>query len=71
MYVRTDLKAGSLLVYGTQDCSWTKKQLSYLEKKNIPHEFVDCSTGQCPDFVQAFPTLVKEDGRVLVGYSQL
>jgi hypothetical protein len=68
--VRTGLTAGGTVqVYGSTDCSWTRKQLDYLKKKNIPYAFIDCSTQTCPDFVNGFPTIVK-DGQVFVGYTQ-
>lgn len=70
MIVKTDLHAGALTVYGTENCGWTKKQLAYLQKKNIPFTFVNCDTGSCPSFVSGFPTL-EHDGVIKVGYQEL
>lgn len=70
MRVRTGLSAGEVLtVYGSQDCSWTRKQIDYLKQKGLPYTFVDCDNQACPDFVKAFPTITK-GGQVYVGYTQ-
>ena len=70
MRISTGLIAGKLLVYGTDSCSWTKKQLAYLDKKGIDYTYVNCETGNCPDFVSGFPTMDR-DGRILVGYKEI
>lgn len=56
-------------VYGTMSCGWTRKQLDYLKRKNVPHKFVDCAKGGC-DGKTAFPTLVSPSGEELVGYTE-
>jgi glutaredoxin len=70
MRTHTDLRAGKLTVYGSDGCSWTKKQLSYLDKKGMPYTYVNCDNGQCPSSVDSFPTL-DIDGKIKVGYSEL
>lgn len=70
LHVRTGLVSGSLTVYGSDNCSWTRKQIDYLDHKGIAYQYVNCAEGQCPDFVQAFPTL-DLDGKILVGFQQL
>lgn len=62
------LKGKQVTVYGSMGCPWTVKQIDYLKKKNISHTFVDCN-GECPDFVQGFPT-TKYGDEVLVGYTE-
>ncbi|MFM8322701.1 MAG: NrdH-redoxin [Chloroflexota bacterium] len=68
--VRTGLKAGKLTVYGTESCPWTVKQIEYLKQKGKPYTFVNCETGQCPDFVQGFPTM-DLDGKIIVGFNKI
>ena len=58
-------------VYGTMSCGWTRKQIDYMKSKNIPHEFIDCSTGKCGENIEAFPTLVSPAGEHIVGYKQV
>ncbi len=53
------------VIYGTMGCPYTVKQL----EKYPDHEFVDCSAGQCPSFVTAYPTTKWPDGRIEVGFS--
>jgi hypothetical protein len=33
------------------------------------HEFVDCTSTKCPEFVTAYPTTKMADGRIEVGFS--
>ena len=70
MRTQTHIRAGELKVYGSDNCSWTKKQLAYLDKKGTPYQYVNCHSGECPDFVSAFPTLI-QDGKIIVGYQEL
>ena len=70
MRTHTDLRAGKLTVYGSDGCSWTKKQLAYLNKKSMPFTYVNCDSDQCPKSVDSFPTL-DIDGKIKVGYSEL
>jgi glutaredoxin-related protein len=70
MRTQTNIRAGELKVYGSDNCSWTKKQLAYLNKKGIPYQYVNCMSEQCPDFVSAFPTLAQR-GKIIVGYQEL
>lgn len=59
-----------VVVYGSMGCPWTVKQVDYLKKKNIGYSFVDCSGGgNCPDFVQGFPT-TKVGEEIKVGYTE-
>ena len=59
-----------LTVYGTMGCGWTRKQLEYMNKKNIPHTFIDCDKESCAG-MDAFPTLVDPNGKQLVGYNEV
>jgi hypothetical protein len=68
--IRTGLRAGALTVYGTEWCSWTKKQRDYLTNKGIPFTFVNCEEGKCPAGVNAYPTL-DQDGVMTVGYREI
>jgi Glutaredoxin len=61
---------GNVIVYGSDTCPWCIKQKAYLDEKYIPYTFVDCRTHECPDFVQGFPTTLK-DGEVLRGYTEI
>jgi len=73
MLVKTTLSAGSsslLTVYGDTSCPWTKKQISYLEGKDIPFNFVDCIKQGCPSYVHAFPTL-DNNGNISTGYKEI
>lgn len=69
MRIQTNLKAGKLTVYGSDGCSWTKKQLAYLDAKGIEYQYVNCDHGLCPDFVDGFPTM-DQDGKILVGFQE-
>jgi len=60
------MNSGLVKVYGSMDCPWTVKQLNNLDGRS---EFFDCKAYKCPDFVQGFPTSVK-DGKVYVGYQK-
>ncbi len=51
MLVRTDIKAGAITVYGSDDCSWTRKQLEYLDGKGMQYKYINCKGGECPGFV--------------------
>ena len=57
-------------VYGTMGCGWTRKQLEYMNKKNIHHTFIDCDKESCAG-MDAFPTLVDPNGKQLVGYNEV
>lgn len=61
---------GEIIVYGSKTCPWCVKQEAYLTEKGIPYTFVDCKTGQCPEFVQGFPTL-SVNGQIKSGYTEL
>lgn len=61
---------GNVIVYGSRQCPWTVKQEDYLKDKGIPYEFVDCSGGNCPSFVDGFPTL-SVNGQIKSGYSEI
>ena len=70
MYSQQPVDKGNVIVYGSKTCPWCVKQEAYLKDKGIPYEFVDCKTGQCPDFVQGFPTLMV-DNVIKSGYSEI
>ena len=69
-YLQTPVDKGDVTVYGSKTCPWCVKQEAYLNQNGIPYNFVDCASGQCPDFVQGFPTIMK-DGQILNGYTEL
>jgi hypothetical protein len=52
------------VIYGSMTCPYTVKQT----EKYPEYEYVDCKTSNCPEFVQAFPTTVHPDGKVVPGY---
>lgn len=58
-------------VYGTMQCGWTRKQLDYMKRKNVPYTFVDCANGGGCAGKSAFPTLVSPNGEELVGYNEV
>jgi len=64
LYLMQQKGGQKIKVYGSMDCSWTRKQLTNLQGRS---EFFDCNTYKCPDFVKGFPTSVK-DGQVYEGY---
>lgn len=70
MALRSGLRAGELTVYGSPGCTWTRKQRQYLDQKKLSYSFVDCETQACPDFVQAYPTILKGK-RVYTGFTEL
>lgn len=51
------------VVYGSMRCPHTVK----LRETIGEHEFYDCDSNKCPDFVEAFPTTMYPDGSVRVG----
>jgi glutaredoxin len=69
-YTQQSVDKGSIIVYGSKTCPWCIKQEDYFKDKGIPYEFIDCRDGECPDFVQGFPTLVV-NGQVKSGYTEL
>ncbi len=53
----------SVIVYGSMAGPHTVSH-----RKNVgEHEFVDCTTQECPDFVNAYPTTKYPDGSIVVG----
>jgi glutaredoxin len=60
----------SVVVYGSKTCPWCVKQEEYLTNKGLKYEFVNCAGGNCPEFVEGFPTLVV-DGQVRSGYTEI
>jgi glutaredoxin len=70
MQIRTNLNAGAITVYGSQGCAWTQKQLASLDQKGIAFTFVDCDRQNCPDFVEAYPTL-DINGQLRIGFQEL
>jgi hypothetical protein len=69
-YTQQPADKGDITVYGSKTCPWCVKQEEYLTKKGIPYTFVDCKAGQCPEFVQGFPTL-SVNGEIKSGYTEL
>lgn len=63
--VKTGITAGSVTVYGSPSCGWTKKQLDDLKTKGTSYKFVDCAQEKCPDFVSGFPTTI------IAGYQKI
>lgn len=61
---------GNIIVYGSKTCPWCVKQEDYLKQNGIPYEFVDCRQTNCPDFVQGFPTIMK-DGQIYSGFTTI
>jgi hypothetical protein len=57
-------------VYGSNKCSWTRKQTDEMDAKGLKYTFVDCDTDDCPG-VSGFPTLKHDDGTVKVGYTPM
>jgi hypothetical protein len=64
IHLRTNLRAG-IIVYGTPTCPWTVRQREYFDKNRVSYQFVDCTRGKCPEFVDGYPTLV------LSGYTEI
>lgn len=63
---KKDSAAGEkVTIYGSLGCPYTVKQM----EKYPNHEFVDCTSTKCPDFVTAYPTTKMADGRIEVGFS--
>jgi len=69
IYALQPADKGNVIVYGSRTCPWCIKQEAYLKQKGIPYEFVECGQGGCPDFVEGFPTIMK-DGEILRGYTE-
>ena len=69
-YLQTPVDKGTVTVYGSKTCPWCVKQESYLKNQGIPYDFVDCRTGECPEFVTGYPTLVV-NGKVMSGYNEI
>lgn len=61
---------GNIIVYGSKTCPWCIKQEAYLKDKGIDYDFVDCASGQCPEFVSGFPTLMV-NGEIKNGYTEI
>ena len=64
-------KGGDWTVYGTMGCGWTRKQLEHMKKKGISHTFVDCDKGGACPGMDAFPTMVHENGEKVVGFREV
>ena len=59
------------IVYGTDWCGYTVKQLKYLDKKGISHKYVNCEKEQCSG-IKAFPQMTRtSDGETIRGYSEV
>ena len=62
--------SGGWTVYGSNKCSWTRKQTEEMDAKGVKYNFVDCDSQDCPG-VSGFPTLKNDDGTVKVGYTPM
>jgi len=62
--------SGGWTVYGSNNCSWTRKQTEEMDAKGVGYTFVDCDKEMCPG-VSGFPTLKNDDGTVKVGYTPM
>jgi len=62
--------SGDITLYGSHSCPWCIKQVDYLKNKQLSYRFVDCVSGQCPDFVQSYPTLVVNEV-IYTGYTEI
>jgi hypothetical protein len=52
------------VIYGSMGCPHT---VTLVERMGQGADFVDCSNGGCPDFVEAYPTTQFPDGKIKVG----
>lgn len=57
-------KKDDMVIYGSMGCPHTVKQVN----KYPGAEFIDCSSGNCPDWVTGYPTTKMPDGTTVVGY---
>lgn len=69
-YLQTPVDKGGVIVYGSKTCPWCIKQEAYMKYKGIPYDFVDCTTSQCPDFVESYPT-ISMNGTTFKGFTEL
>lgn len=53
------------IIYGSLACPYTIKQM----EKYPNHTFVDCTSGNCPSFVTAYPVTKWPDGKMDIGFS--
>jgi len=59
------------IVYGTDWCGYTVKQLKYLDKNGISHKYVNCEKEQCSG-IKAFPQMTRtSDGETIRGYNEV
>ena len=68
-----DQKAGGpWVVYGSNKCGWTRKQIQYMDSNDIDYTFVDCDEDgkQCTG-IASFPTIKANDGTVSLGYFEM
>jgi uncharacterized membrane protein YqjE len=67
-------KGDEYVVLGSMGCGWTRKQVDYMKKNSISHEFVDCDKEpeRCKAAeVEAFPTLIHPNGEKTTGYKEV
>jgi len=55
-------------VYGTNGCSWTRKQLKHMDDNNISYTYVNCDEQDCGS-INAFPTLKDQSGKKVTGFT--
>ncbi len=55
----------SSVIYGSMSCPYTVKQI----EKYPEYTFIECTGGECPEFVSSFPTTVHPDGNIEVGFN--
>jgi hypothetical protein len=69
--IRSGLMGGIATIYGTEQCSWTTKQIDEFIRNGVQYEFVDCSAGQCPKSITAFPTVTGYNNQNWEGFQEL
>jgi len=47
----------AIILYGTANDLWTRKQREYFDEKGIPYVFKDCSNVECRDGIISYPTM--------------
>jgi len=61
---------GTWVVYGTNGCGWTRKQIDYMKNNNIPHKYIECDKEDCKG-ISAYPTMKSPSGQTITGFKQV